>query len=101
MVLGVILYNSRVFVDQSSSHATALYEYLGTYDLSASENVMTNPKVIDKLKTGTRKPKQMYTDMNLNNSLKSIIWSSVWHITDGILSFCGSSAARMDDCLSY
>ena len=54
-----------------SLHATALYEYFGTYDLSASENVMTNPKVIDKLKTDTRKPKQMYTDMNLNNSLEA------------------------------
>ena len=54
-----------------SLHATALYEYLGTYDLSASENVRTNPKVIDKLKTDTKKPKQMYTNMNLNNSLEA------------------------------
>ena len=54
-----------------SLHATALYGYLGTYDLSASENVRTNRKVIDKLKTDTRKPKQMYTDMNLNNSLEA------------------------------
>lgn len=54
-----------------SLHTTALYEYLGAYDLSASENVRTNPKVIDKLKTDTRKPKQMYTDMNLNNSLEA------------------------------
>ena len=55
----------------SSLHATALHEYLGTYDLSASENVRTNPKVIDELKTDTRKPKPMYTDMNLNNSLEA------------------------------
>ena len=40
-----------------SFHATALYEYLGTYDLSASKNVRTNSKVIDKLKADTRKPK--------------------------------------------
>jgi hypothetical protein len=59
------------FATDGSLHATALYEYFGTYDLSASENVMTNPKVIDKLKTDTRKPKQMYTDMNLNNSLEA------------------------------
>jgi hypothetical protein len=30
-----------------------------------------NPKVIDELKTDTRKPKPMYTDMNLNNSLEA------------------------------
>jgi hypothetical protein len=48
---------------------SSVYSYCS--DLSASENVRTNPKVIDELKTDTRKPKPMYTDMNLNNSLEA------------------------------
>ena len=55
--------------DQSMSRI-ALYEYLGTYDLPSTDKVRTNPKVIQQIKDH-RKPKEIFLQMNLNNSVKA------------------------------
>lgn len=48
---------------------TAMYEYQGEYKIPASDKIRTKPEVIKQLKTDTRKPKEVYLDMNLNNSM--------------------------------
>jgi hypothetical protein len=56
--------------DQSMSRI-ALYEYLGTYDLPSTDKVRTNPKVIQQIKEDHRKPKEIFLQMNLNNSVEA------------------------------
>jgi hypothetical protein len=58
--------------DQSMSRI-ALYEYLGTYDLRSTDIVITNPKVIQQIKEDHRhrKPKEIFLQMNLNNSVEA------------------------------
>ena len=56
--------------DQSMSRI-ALYEYSGTYDLPSTDKVRTNPKVIQKIKEDHRKPKEIFLQINLNNSVEA------------------------------
>jgi hypothetical protein len=49
----------------------ALYEYSGQYKINSTDKVRTNPKTIQQIKTEvqTKKPKDVYLQMNRNNSL--------------------------------
>jgi hypothetical protein len=57
--------------DSQTGSFIALYEYLGTYDLPSTDKVRTNPKVIQQIKEDHRKPKEIFLQMNLNNSVKA------------------------------